>query len=55
MPPRPPAFLSQVFRRVELGKGEEEYRLIGSFSQEPKAPQITDAFRAAWAAAAKQA
>lgn len=55
MPPRPPAFLPQVFRRVELGKGEEEYRLIGSFSQEPKAPQITDAFRAAWAAAAKQA
>jgi len=35
---------------VQLGPGEEEYRLIGSFDQEPKPPAITDAFRAAWAA-----
>lgn len=43
-----------VFRRVQLGAGEEEYVPIGTFDAEPKAPAITDAFRAAWAAAAKQ-
>lgn len=46
--PTPPCL--QVFRRVQLAPGEEEYRLIGSFEQEPKPPAITDAFRAAWAA-----
>lgn len=43
---RPP----QVFRRMQLAPGEEEYRLIGSYDTEPKPPAITDAFRAAWAA-----
>lgn len=42
----------EVFRRVELGPGKEEYQPIGSFEAEPKPPQITDAFRAAWAKAA---
>lgn len=39
----------EVFRRVELGPGVEEYQLIGSFDREPTPPLITDAFKAAWA------
>ncbi|KAL4425639.1 hypothetical protein ABPG75_009655 [Micractinium tetrahymenae] len=42
----------EVFRRVELGPGKEEYQPIGSFETEPKPPQITEAFKAAWAKAA---
>lgn len=45
----------QVFRRVQLAGGREEYALIGSFEEEPKAPQITEAFRMAWAEAQKAA
>jgi hypothetical protein len=41
-----------VYRRVELGPGEEEYQPIGEFEAEPTPPLITDAFRAAWAKAA---
>lgn len=39
----------EVFRRVELGPGKEEYQLIGSFDKEPTPPQITDSFKKAWA------
>lgn len=35
----------QVYQRAQLGPGKEEYRLIGSFEEEPKAPQITQCFR----------
>lgn len=45
----------EVYRRRELGGGREEYHRIGSFAQEPKPPQITEAFKAAWAAAAAAA
>lgn len=50
--PRPRPRVPQVYRRRELGGGREEYHRIGSFPGEPKPPQITDAFKAAWAAAA---
>lgn len=40
----------EVFRRVQLGPGREEYRLIGSFEREPKPPEITACFQRAWAA-----
>ena len=40
----------EVLRRVQKGPGEEEYVCIGSWDKEPTPPQITEAFRAAWAA-----
>lgn len=35
----------QVYERVELGPGKEEYRHIGSFDQQPTPPEITQCFR----------
>ncbi|PSC75462.1 adenylate kinase [Micractinium conductrix] len=45
----------EVFRRVQLGPGEEEFVPIGAFEGEPTPPQITDAFKQAWAKAAASA
>ena len=51
-PPSCPACLCstfpQVYRRVQLAAGQEEYVLIGSFEGEPTPPQITAAFQEAW-------
>ena len=39
--------MSQVFRRVELGLRQEEYRWIAAFPTQPGAREITDAFHRA--------
>ena len=37
--------LLQVYRRVDIGKREEEYQLLGDFDTEPGAAEITPLFR----------
>ena len=35
---------SQVFKRVDTGRREEEYQLIGSFDEEPDGSKLTPLF-----------
>lgn len=36
----------QVYKRVEVGRREEEYQLVGEFDAEPDGSQLTPLFRA---------
>ncbi len=36
----------QVYKRVEVGRRDEEYQLVGEFDTEPDGSQLTPLFRA---------